>query len=252
MIERSFNLFLKGRYFWNRRNEEDLKKALEIDAQLGKAYASLGYFQFLFDWDWHAAEKNLQRGIALNPRNSWAHAWYGCYPFGMSRFEEACQELRMALEMEPLSPIINAIAGIIISVTAADEGKKQLDKAVEMEPNLALAHFWMGWILMYREIIDEKALEHVLNGPDDYPIHIAPLLSPLDAARGKDVEHLRRNLSRGKFVGELLDSQARRTKEIFVALQKKGDLRKDIRVDLIMHIVENLWNAFTAENLMKI
>jgi len=207
----AYNLFLKGRYFWNRRNEEDLKKAiecydeaiktdpnyslpylgiadhfimmglwnylppqtarlrakeslnkaLEIDAQLGEAYASLGYFQFLFDWDWHAAEKNLKLGIALNPHNSWAHAWYGCYLFGMSRFEESCAELRMALEMEPLSPIINAIAGIVISVTDVNEGKKQLNKAIEMEPNLALAHFWMGWILMYPEVIDKKALGHL-------------------------------------------------------------------------------------------
>jgi adenylate cyclase len=212
----AYNLFLKGRYFWNRRNEEDLKKAikcydeaiktdpnyslpylgiadhfimmglwnylppqtarlrakealnnaLEIDDQLGEAYTSLGYFQFLFDWDWHAAEKNLKRGIALNPHNSWAHAWYGCYLLGMSRFEEACAELRMALEMEPLSPIINAIAGIIISIADADEGKKQMDKAIEMEPNLALAHFWMGWILMSPEVIDEKALAHLQMAVD--------------------------------------------------------------------------------------
>jgi AcrR family transcriptional regulator len=56
----------------------------------------------------------------------------------------------------------------------------------------------------------------------------------------------------GKFLGGMLDGQARRTKEIFVALQKKGELRKDIKVDLIMHIVENLWKAFADENLMKI
>ena len=56
----------------------------------------------------------------------------------------------------------------------------------------------------------------------------------------------------GKFLGGLLDGQTRRTKEIFVALQKKGELRKDIKVDLIMHIVENLWKAFADENLMKI
>jgi adenylate cyclase len=214
--EDAYNLYLKGRYFWYRRNEEDMKKAieyydeaiktdpnyslpclgiadhfimmglwnylppqtarlrakealtkaLEIDDQLGEAYTSLGYFQFLFDWDWHAAEKNLKRGIALNPHNSWAHAWFGCYLFGMSRFEEACVELRMALEMEPLSPIVNAIAGIIISVTDADEGKMQLDKAIEMEPNLALAHFWTGWILMYPEVIDKKALAHLQMAVD--------------------------------------------------------------------------------------
>jgi tetratricopeptide (TPR) repeat protein len=62
--------------------------------------------------------------------------------------------------MEPLSPLINAVAGIIISFTHVDEGKKQIYKAIEMEPNLALAHFWLGLIYMFPEVVDEKALEH--------------------------------------------------------------------------------------------
>jgi len=207
----AYNLFLKGRYFWNRRNEGDLKRAiecyheaiekdpkyslpylgiadhfimmglwsylppetarlrakealdraLEIDDQLGEAYTSLGYYQFLFDWDWPAAEKNLKRGIALSPHNVWAHAWYGCSLNAMSRFEEAYTELKVALEMEPLSPIINAVAGIQVSFTHIDEGKKQMQKAIEMEPNLALAHLWLGWIYMFPKVVDEKALEQL-------------------------------------------------------------------------------------------
>lgn len=207
----AYNLFLKGRYFWNRRNEGDLKKAiecyaaaieidpnyslpylgiadhfimmglwsylppetarlrakealdkaLEIDDQLGEAYTSLGYYRCLYDWDWPAAEKDLKRGIALNPNNVYAHGWYGCYLFGRSRFEEACTELKMALEIEPLSPIINAVAGIVISFTDPDGGRKQLDKAIEMEPNLALAHLWLGMIYMYPGVVDEKAVEHL-------------------------------------------------------------------------------------------
>jgi len=207
----AYNLFLKGRYFWNRRNEGDLKRAiecyheaiekdpryslpylgiadhfimmglwnylppetarlrakealdraLEIDDQLGEAYTSLGYFQCLFEWDWPAAEKNLKRGIALNPNNVYAHVWYGCFLNGRSRFEEAYPEFKTALEMEPLSPIINAVAGTQFSFTHIDEGMEQMHKAIEMEPNLALAHLWMGMIYMYPEVVDEKAVEHL-------------------------------------------------------------------------------------------
>jgi len=207
----AYNLYLKGRYFWNRRNEGDLKRAiecyheaiekdpkyslpylgiadhfimmglwsylppetarlrakealdraLEIDDQLGEVYTSLGYYQCLFDWDWPGAEKNLKRGLALNPNNVYAHTWYGCFLNGMSRFEEAYPELKTALEMEPLSPIINAVAGIQVSFTHIDEGKKQMQKAIEMEPNLALAHLWLGWIYMFPKVVDEKALEQL-------------------------------------------------------------------------------------------
>jgi tetratricopeptide (TPR) repeat protein len=68
--------------------------------------------------------------------------------------------------MEPLSPIINAVAGIIISITHVDEGKKQVQRAIEMEPNLALAHFWLGMIYMFPEVVDEKALEHLQSAVD--------------------------------------------------------------------------------------
>ncbi len=210
------DLYLKGRYFWNRRNEGDLKKAvecydeairsdpgyslpylgiadlfimmglwnflspgaarlrakealdkaLEIDDGMGEAYTSLGYYQCLFDWEWPAAEKNLKRGISLNPRNPWAHAWYGCYLLGRSRFQEARSEMRAALNREPLSPIINALAGVVFSLLDAGEGKRQMEKALEIEPNLALAHFWMGWILMYPAVVDEEAPRYLRTAVD--------------------------------------------------------------------------------------
>jgi serine/threonine-protein kinase len=143
------------------RAKEALDKALEIDDQLGEAYTSLGYFNFLYEWDWAAAERNFKRGLALNPRNVWAHTWYGCALMGMSRYDEGCTEVKTALEMEPLSPIINAIAGNVISVIHADEGEKQMYRAIEMEPNLALAHLWLGQIYMYAEPVDERAIEHL-------------------------------------------------------------------------------------------
>jgi AcrR family transcriptional regulator len=54
----------------------------------------------------------------------------------------------------------------------------------------------------------------------------------------------------GKALGELLEGQARRTKQIFIDLQKKGDLRKDIRVELILSLIEGLWKSLSDEHLV--
>jgi AcrR family transcriptional regulator len=54
----------------------------------------------------------------------------------------------------------------------------------------------------------------------------------------------------GQALGKLLESQARRTKRIFIDLQKKGDLRKDIRVELILSLIEGLWKALSDESLV--
>jgi len=206
----AYTLYLKGRYFWNRRNEGDmrraiecyhaaieedpkyafpylgiadtftifglwshispkeaylkakkaLEKALEIDDQVGEAYTSLGYFNFLYDWDWTGAEKNLKRGIELNPNNAWAHTWYATSLVGMRRFDEANTEFKIALEMEPLSPIINALTACGIAYVNVDEGRKQFHKAIEMEPTLALAHLWMGMFYMVPKVMYDKAIEH--------------------------------------------------------------------------------------------
>ncbi len=298
------NLFLKGRYFWNRRNEEDLKKAiecydeaiktdsnyalpylgladhfimmglwnylppqtarlkakealnkaLEIDDQLDEAYTSLGYFQCLFDWDWPAAEKNLKHGIALNPHNSWAHAWYGCYLLGMSRFKDACVELKTALEMEPLSPIINALAGIIISIADADEGKKQTDKAIEMEPNLALTHFWMGWILMYPKVIDEKALGHLQTAVDLGFISALGWLGCCYGRLGKQEEAFKilsqlEMMSKERYVSPLQKSAVYSgmgmADQAFEFLEK-ACLQKEPLLALILHDVEG-YSAFPQE-----
>ena len=207
----AYNHYLKGRYFWNRRAEGDMKRAVElyqmalgedpqyalpylgiadvfilfglwsygppkeagekaknaldkalaIDDQLGEAYTSLGYYNLLYEWDWRTAEKNLKRGLELNPNHTYAHVWYGCSLAGMGRYDEACKEMKIALEMEPLSPIINAVAGNVMVYVDMNEGRKQLHKALEMEPNLALGHLWLGWYYMAPKISYEKAIEHL-------------------------------------------------------------------------------------------
>ena len=55
----------------------------------------------------------------------------------------------------------------------------------------------------------------------------------------------------GRSLGELFAEQTRRTREIFLSLQQAGEIRRDLHVDLIMHIVEHAWSAFGDERLSK-
>ena len=45
-------------------------RALELDSLLGEAYGALGYVDFLFGWDFVAAERQFRRAIELNPRHA--------------------------------------------------------------------------------------------------------------------------------------------------------------------------------------
>jgi TolB-like protein/DNA-binding winged helix-turn-helix (wHTH) protein/Tfp pilus assembly protein PilF len=78
-------------------------KALELDDTLSEAHVSLASAR-LWEWDWPAAEKELQRAIALDPNNAMAHQWYGYLLSALTRFDEAIAEMERAAELDPLSP----------------------------------------------------------------------------------------------------------------------------------------------------
>ena len=72
----AYNRYVKGRYFWNKRTEEGLKKSIE-----------------------------------LNPAYATAHHWYSLHLMWRARFDEAMKELEQAHELDPLSLIINRDVG---------------------------------------------------------------------------------------------------------------------------------------------
>lgn len=61
-----------------------------------------------------------------------------------------------------------------------------------------------------------------------------------------------RESSLGKVLMDLKDRQVRRTREMFVSFQSEGHIRKDIKVDLIMYILEHLWGAVQDEKLLAV
>ncbi|NIP26114.1 MAG: hypothetical protein GWN33_09670, partial [Gammaproteobacteria bacterium] len=81
-------------------------KALELDDTLSEAFISLGIIKFFFDWDWSSAGSALIRAIELSPNSAMAHQHYALYLSAMGRTQEAIEEGKRALALDPLSPKI--------------------------------------------------------------------------------------------------------------------------------------------------
>jgi len=79
----------------------------------------------------------------LNPSHATAHHWYGYYNLAaLGRFDEAVAEMRKAVELDPLSPIINTNLGAtLLTARRYDETIEQLHKTLELEPNFVPAHY---------------------------------------------------------------------------------------------------------------
>ena len=86
------------------------RKAIELDSSLAEAYVSLADIEGFADWDWPAAERSLQRALALRPDYAIAHHHYGMLLCYERRFDRATGELNRAQQLDPLSPSIEATA----------------------------------------------------------------------------------------------------------------------------------------------
>ncbi len=118
----------------------EANRALELDPDLPEAYAALAYANF-YDWDFAEAEKQFKKSIQLDPRYATAHQWYGEFLRYMGRQDEAIEQSRLALESDPLSPIINVEAALPYYFKG-DYAKavEQLQRAIDIDPFFASAH----------------------------------------------------------------------------------------------------------------
>ncbi len=232
-------LYLKGRYLWNRRTGENLKKALayfeqaaekdphyalaysgmadsctlmpiysagtpqeynpraraaaqkavELDDSLAEAHTSLAYV-FYVDFEYAQSVKEFEHAISLNPNYAMAHHWYGTLLLSaLGRFDQAIAELKRALELEPVLPIIGVSLGATYrQARRYDEAIAQLRDSVEMHPEFYWAHRFLGLALESKgataEAIAEYRKAFELN---DDPVVLA-LLAHAEVSIGKQNE----------------------------------------------------------------
>jgi TolB-like protein/Tfp pilus assembly protein PilF len=116
--------------------EAAIDKALELDDQLGEAYASLGSIKQQMN-DFQDAEVAYKRALELNPNYATAHHWYTTLLGRLGRSEEALARIRKAQELDPLSAIINLSVGSALSTLGRfDEALAQYKKVIEIDPAL--------------------------------------------------------------------------------------------------------------------
>lgn len=91
------------------------QRAVLLDPDLAEGWASWGVLAFEADRDWITAELALKRAIGLKPSYAGARAWLGDLLRQQGRIKEAIEQQRMALELDPLSPVLNTTLGLSLA-----------------------------------------------------------------------------------------------------------------------------------------
>ena len=141
--------------------KESAIKALALDDTLAEAHASLAHILMNYDWNWSAAEKEFKRSIELTPDYATGHQWYAIhYLTATGRFEEAVQEMKKALKLEPASLVMNTFMGATLYYAGRyDEAIDQCRRTIEMDPNFAVAHWHLGLAYEQKQALDAATEE---------------------------------------------------------------------------------------------
>jgi len=135
-------------------------KALNMDVGLAEAHASLGRVKLFYDWDWTGAETEFRKAIELKPSLSTAHHWYSIYLRDVGRLREAVAEAKRALELDPVSLIINTNLGDTFFYAGQfDQAVEQHRKALALDAEFAPAHLYLGRALEQKGLIQEAIAE---------------------------------------------------------------------------------------------
>ncbi|MCI0491144.1 MAG: winged helix-turn-helix domain-containing protein [Blastocatellia bacterium] len=159
--------------------KEAAMKAIELDDTLAEAHTSLAYAKMRHDWDWAGAEADFKRALDLAPGYATAHHWYGEYLMLRGRADEAKAAFERALELNPLSVIINSdLAWVLYYGRDYDAAINQSRKALELDRDfiparLALANAYAEKG-MYEEALAEFGYNDIMKS---YWFHIGYILA---------------------------------------------------------------------------
>jgi TolB-like protein len=134
-------------------------KALEIDETLGEAHATLGKVKEIYDFDWAGADRDFKRATQLSPAYATARQWSAENLAVRGRFDEAIAEMRRALEVDPLSLIINTNLGYIyFQARRYDQAIEQFRQTLVMDSSFPFAHVMLG-----RSYVEKRAYQQAFD-----------------------------------------------------------------------------------------
>jgi len=191
----AYRLYLKGRYFWDKRSAESIAKAadyfrqahavdagftraltgiadcnlilatfdfaepgppianaraaaesaLQHDAQLAEARATVGCIQALYDRRWQDADASFQLAMELDPSYPPAWQWRGMCSCARGRLSEGLAALQAGAERDPVSLMVNTqlACGLYLAKRYA-EADEACSLVLEMEPNFWPARYFRG------------------------------------------------------------------------------------------------------------
>jgi TolB-like protein/Tfp pilus assembly protein PilF/DNA-binding winged helix-turn-helix (wHTH) protein len=150
----AYENYLKGRYYWNKATDQDVRtsreyfeKAVEKDPAYAQAWVGLAFAYNMVD-DYSHGQEAARKALALDASNGEAHAafavttWYKNWDW-----ITAGQEFKRAIELDPNNANAHHTYGLYLSALGRhDEARAQMQRTLELDPLAPFAYANLGSI----------------------------------------------------------------------------------------------------------
>jgi Tfp pilus assembly protein PilF len=143
------------------KSKAAVQKALALDSSLPEAHVALAEVYWWGDWNFDAAEREFRRAVELSSNEPTIQVEYANFLARLGRADEAMIFANRALQLDPVSPFVNANLGSVLYYTRqyerlADHAAKML----ELDPNSRAPHGLLGFTYLQKRQYDQAVAEY--------------------------------------------------------------------------------------------
>jgi tetratricopeptide (TPR) repeat protein len=122
--------------------DDATRKALQLDSSSAEGHTARAMY-LCQAWKWNEAEQEFRRALELNPNSASAHYFYAMeFLLSGNRLDQSLAELHIAMSLDPLSPIVNTnYAMTLMAAHRYDDSLAQFQKTLQADPGFAPAHY---------------------------------------------------------------------------------------------------------------
>jgi len=125
--------------------------ALRLNPNYVYMHAMLGVMDFTYEWDWAAAEREINLALADLPNDPGALANAAVLALSMGRGDDALKQMNAALALDPLNPNLNFYLSIVqLRRGRLAEAEAAIRRAIEISPTSIFDHYILGQVLLAR------------------------------------------------------------------------------------------------------
>jgi len=126
------------------RARELAARAVELDPKSSDAHSALANIAFQFDQDWGLAEAEFANAISLNSSNVSAHRFLGLMLLALDRLEEAKDEFRRVIQLDPATSARSTLALAELLEGNFDVALSYVEQDLGADPTSVASHVDLG------------------------------------------------------------------------------------------------------------